>query len=240
MSERIDKLMLEKGLVKTRSQARMLIEQGDVYCNNKLVTKSGLKVNLEDQIDIRNRGLFVSRGAYKLEKALNEFNIDPKNKIVADVGASTGGFTQLLLQHDAKKIYAIDVGHDQLAKELRSESKVVNLEGINIKYPLELDEKVDLCVIDLSFISIKQVFKNIDALLKPTGLAIILIKPQFEAGKERLGKNGIVKDDKTRLQILDEVLLWFKENNFKILKTIESPISGKTGNIEYLALYQKD
>lgn len=240
MSERVDKVMVNLGLVKTRSQARMLIEQGDVYCNNSRVTKAGQMVNEQDNIEIRNRSLFVSRGAYKLEKALNDFNIDPNLKVAADIGASTGGFTQLLIQRGVKKVYAIDVGHDQLAKELRDNPIVENLEGINIKHPLELDELVDLCVVDLSFISIKQVFKNIDALLKPQGQAIVLIKPQFEAGKERLGKNGILKDDETRKIVLDEVLEWFKENHFKITELIESPIQGKTGNVEYLALYQKD
>lgn len=240
MSERIDKAMLQRGLVKTRSQARMLIEQGDVYCNDKLVKKSGLQVYESDVLEIRNRSLFVSRGAYKLQKAIVEFEIDPAGKIVADIGASTGGFTQLLLQLGTLKVYAIDVGHDQLAPELRENPKIVNLEGTNIKYPIDLGELVDLCVIDLSFISIKQVFKNIDALLKPNGQAIILIKPQFEAGKERLGKNGIVKDDKTREEILNEVLDWFKDNNFKIQNIIPSPIQGKTGNVEYLALYQKN
>jgi 23S rRNA (cytidine1920-2'-O)/16S rRNA (cytidine1409-2'-O)-methyltransferase len=239
VSERIDKVMVEKGMVRTRSQARMLIEQGDVYCNDKLVKKAGLKVNLEDHLEIRNRSLFVSRGAYKLEKALVEFEVEPEEKIVADVGASTGGFTQLMLQRGAKKVYAIDVGHDQLAPELMENPNVINLEGTNIKFPLELDELVDICVVDLSFISITQVFKNIDALMKPGGQAVILIKPQFEAGKERLGKNGLVKAE-LREVILGEVLEWFKENSFRIVKCVESPIHGKTGNVEYLALYQKD
>lgn len=239
VSERIDKMMLEKALVKTRSQARMLIEQGDVYCNDILVKKPGLLVNQQDKIEIRNRSLFVSRGAYKLEKALVEFNIDPKDSVVADIGASTGGFTQLMLQRGARKVFAIDVGHDQLASELLEDSRVINLEGTNIKYALNLNELVDLCVIDLSFISITQVFKNIDALLKHGGQAVILIKPQFEAGKERLGKNGIVKDEKRR-EILQEVLKWFEANHFKIKSIVESPIQGKTGNVEYLALYEKN
>ena len=231
--------MVSREIVRTRSQARMLIEQGDVYCNQKVVTKSGLKVNDADIIEIRNRSLFVSRGAYKLEKALNQFDIDPKDMIVADVGASTGGFTQLMLQRGASKVYAIDVGHDQLAKELREDSRVVNIEGTNIKYPLELPELVDICVIDLSFISIRQVFKNIDALLKSKGQAIILIKPQFEAGRERLGKNGLIKDDQVREEVLQEVLDWFKEHSYNLTQVDSSPIQGKTGNIEYLALYQK-
>ena len=239
VSERIDKVMVTREMVTTRSQARMLIEQGDVYCNQKLVTKSGLKVDEHDTIEIRNRSLFVSRGAYKLEKALNQFNIDPTNMIVADVGASTGGFTQLMLQRGASKVYAIDVGHDQLAAALREDPRVVNMEGTNIKYPLELPELVDICVIDLSFISIRQVFKNIDALLRPEGQAVILIKPQFEAGRERLGKNGLIKDDAVREEVLKEVLDWFKEHSYNLTEVDLSPIQGKTGNTEYLALYKK-
>lgn len=238
MSNRIDKEMLERQMVKTRSQARMLIEQGDVYCNEKLVSKPGLNVTENDQIEIRNRSLFVSRGAYKLEKALNMFNIDPKDKVVADIGASTGGFTQLLLQRGAKKIYCIDVGHDQLHEDLKGLPQVVNMEGVNIKYPLELPEKVDLCVVDLSFISIKQVYHNIQSLLAPNGKSIILVKPQFEAGKERLGKNGLVKNEGMREEIFKEVLNWFTENDYSIIEKTESPIAGKTGNLEYLIVVE--
>lgn len=236
MSNRIDKEMVDRQMVKTRSQARMLIEQGDVYCNDKLVQKPGLSVNSADNIEIRNRSLFVSRGAYKLEKALNEFGVDPQGKIAADIGASTGGFTQLLLQRGVQKVYCIDVGHGQLHPDLRQLPQVINMEGVNIKYPVELPEKVDLCVVDLSFISIKQVYHNIHNLLRPGGHAIVLVKPQFEAGKERLGKNGLVKDDKTREEIFSEVLNWFQENNFNVRKQTLSPIAGKMGNLEYLIM----
>lgn len=239
MSNRIDKEMQNRGLVKTRSQARMLIEQGDVYCNGAMVAKPGQNVSDADEIEIRNRSLFVSRGAYKLEKALNLFEIDPQDMVCADIGASTGGFTQLLLQRGAKKVYCVDVGHDQLSPELRDFPNVINMEGVNIKYPLELDELVDLCVVDLSFISITQVYSNIHALLKDGGQSVVLVKPQFEAGKDRLGKNGIVKSDEVREEILSEVLKWMEDHHYKVVGQTTSPIAGKTGNIEYLIYIKK-
>lgn len=239
MSERIDKVLVDKKILLTRSQARMLIEQGDVYCNGVQVKKAGQKVLPSDHFEIKERSLYVSRGAYKLEKALDEFQIDPSGMVVCDVGASTGGFTQILLEKGAKKIYAIDVGSDQLSPLLKEDARVINLEKVNIKNPLELEEKVDLCVVDLSFISLKLVFYNIISLLKEKGKVIALVKPQFEAGKDRIGKNGIVKEQ-IREEIFNEVLDWMKENHFNILKQTLSPITGKTGNVEYLILVEKN
>lgn len=239
MSERIDKVLVDKKILLTRSQARMLIEQGDVYCNGVQVKKAGQKVLPTDHFEIKERSLYVSRGAYKLEKALDEFKIDPKEMTVCDVGASTGGFTQVLLERGAKKVYAIDVGTDQLSPLLKEDSRVINLEGVNIKKPLELEELADLCVVDLSFISLKLVFHNIISLLKEGGKVVALVKPQFEAGKERIGKNGIVKEE-IREVVFSEVLDWMKENHFEVLNQIVSPITGKTGNVEYLILVEKN
>lgn len=239
MSQRIDKEMYSRGLVKTRSQARMLIVQGDVYLNGQLVRKAGQLVTSEDQIEIKAQSLFVSRGAYKLKKALDEFQIETKGKVAADVGASTGGFTQLLLQKGVKKVYAIDVGHDQIAQELIEDSRVVNLEGVNIKFVQELEEKVDIAVVDLSFISIKLVIENILNLIKESGEAVVLIKPQFEAGKSRLGKKGIVSEQ-MRTVILEEMKSFLKAlQSCQVLNIIESPIQGKDGNVEYLAHMKK-
>ncbi len=235
MSERIDKFMVEKEMVKTRSQARMLIKQGDVLCNGKQVSKPGYMVTEADQIEIKQRLLYVSRGAFKLVKAIEEFDLDFSGKVVADCGASTGGFTQVALQNGASKVYAIDVGHDQLDTLLENDSRVVNLEGINLKHPYELPEKVDICVCDISFISLTKVYPTIHSLLKPGGFSVVLIKPQFEAGSERLGKGAIVRSEFLS-EILDEVKAWFKDNGFFIEKLCESPITGKTGNVEYLAL----
>ncbi len=234
--DRIDKVLVDLGLLKTRSQAKMLIAQDCVYHNEILVTKAGLKVSPEDKFEIKEMNIFVSRGAYKLEKAIREFGLNLQGLVVADVGASTGGFTQVALNADAQKVYAIDVGHDQLSPLLKDDERVINLEGTNIKFPLELEEKVDLCVVDLSFISLKLVYKNIHALLKKGGKSVVLIKPQFEAGRERLGKQGLVSQNDLPI-IIEEVRTWFEESGYTILKMIESPIKGnKSGNIEYLAL----
>lgn len=238
MSERIDKFLVDKNIVKTRSQARMLIEQGDVFCNGVQVKKAGLIVSDTDDFEIRTT-LYVSRGAYKLEKALDEFEINPKGLVVADVGASTGGFTEVLLQRGVKHVFCIDVGVDQLSPLLKEDARVTNLEGINIKHPQELSEKVDLCVVDLSFISLKIVFHNIYALLKEKGAVIALVKPQFEAGPSRIGKNGLVKEE-VGSQVFQEMLDWFESNQYKVSKKTDSPITGKTGNKEYLVLVEKN
>ncbi len=235
MAERIDKLMLEKGMVKTRSQARMLIKQGDVTCNGQRVTKPGQLVKDTDDISVGQDFLYVSRGALKLKKAIEEFDLDFTDKTIADCGASTGGFTQVSLMSGAKKIYAIDVAHDQLEKSLVDHPQVINMPGTNLKHELELPEKVDFCVADLSFISIMKVYPTMNSLLKEGGKSVVLIKPQFEAGAGRISKNGIVKEEYLP-EILAEVKAWFNRHDFSIEKFCESPITGKTGNIEYLAL----
>lgn len=231
--------MVIRGLVKTRSQASMLIGQGDVFCNGKKVTKTGMKIEENDIIEINQDKLYVSRGAFKLKKAIDEFKLNITDKVIADIGASTGGFTQVCLEYGASKVYAIDVGHDQLSELLKNNSKVINLEKTNIKDPLELPEKVDLCVVDLSFISILKVFHNIFSLMKEGGIVIALIKPQFEAGKERMGKNGLIKE-LDREVIKKEVDTWFAQNFYKIENELTSPIVGnKSGNVEYLYLIKK-
>ena len=235
MSERIDKYMLEKQMVRTRSQARMLIKQGDVLCNGKEVSKPGLNVSDDDLIEIKQRFLYVSRGALKLVKAIEEFGLDFNGMTVADCGASTGGFTQVSLMNGASKVYALDVGHDQLDMILREDPRVENREGVNLKFEIPLDDKVDICVADLSFISITKVFLNMRKILKPNGFSVVLIKPQFEAGSERVSKGGIVKDVHLE-EIVTEVKSWFHDNGFVIKSICPSPITGKTGNTEYLAL----
>lgn len=171
----------------------------------------------------------------KLVKAVEEFDLDFTGKVIADCGASTGGFTQVSLQNGASKVYAIDVGHDQLDKVLLGDKKVVNLEGVNLKNEYSLPEKVDYCVVDISFISITKVFPTIFSLLKPGGKVVCLIKPQFEAGTARLGKGGIVPE-KYQNEILQETIEWFKKNGYQIEKQVPSPITGKTGNQEFLTL----
>jgi len=235
LSERLDKVLVTRSLLKTRSQASMLIKQGDVLVNGIKELKPSRQVLETDNIELKVRDLYVGRGALKLIHALEEFKIDLSNKTVADCGASTGGFTQIALGAGASKVYAIDVGHDQLDEVLKNDKRVSNLEGVNLKHAFDLAEKVDYCVVDLSFISITMTFKTIHSLLKSGGQSIILIKPQFEAGRERLGKGGIVKAEHLN-DIIDEVKTWFHENGFKIEKFTESPVKGKDGNTEFLAL----
>lgn len=225
-------------MVNTRSQARMLIEQGDVRVNGKQASKPGLAVKEDDTIEIVDRTLYVGRGAYKLEKAIESFKLNFKDLVVADIGASTGGFTQVCLENGASKVYSIDVGHGQLAQILKDDERVVNLEGVNAKYPIEIDEEVDAIVMDLSFISIRQVLLNAMELLRPKGFGMILIKPQFEAGPNRVGKNGIVKESVGKT-VLNETLDWIRGQNLIVEGVADSPITGKTGNKEYLAWIRK-
>lgn len=235
VSERLDVVMVSRELVKTRSQARMLIKQGDVQINGKKVTKPGKLVSQNDEISIKERRLYVSRGAFKLLHAIEKFNLNFKGKVIADCGASTGGFTQVSLQAGANKVYALDVGHDQLDELLKQDSKVQNIEGVNLKHPYELAEKVDFCVADLSFISIRLIYPTMKSFLKADGKSIILIKPQFEAGKERIGKGGLVSETNREI-VLNEVLDWFKQEGHIVEEVCESPVKGKTGNVEFLAL----
>lgn len=239
MKERADKVLADRGLVSSRSQAKSLIEKGDVLVDGKPVKKAGELIDVESKIEI-NAPLYVGRGAFKLEKALSEFKINPKDLVGIDIGASTGGFTEVLLLNGASKVYAIDVGHDQLAQKLREDSRVINLEGTNIRDLHALDELADVAVMDLSFISITKVLANVFKLLKPDGKLIALVKPQFEAGIERLPKDGVIKDVKVREQILAEVTTFAENNGWIHLQSILSPIEGKTGNVEYLCLFSKD
>lgn len=238
MGERIDKFMAENGLVKTRSQARMLIKQGDVLCNQEVVHKPGLLVSQKDHIEVKQRFLYVGRGALKLIKAIEEFQLDFRGKIIADCGASTGGFTQVALINGAQKVFAIDVGHDQLDTTLRNDERVICMEGVNLKYPIDMPEKVEFCLVDLSFISIKKVFSTLRSILKPGGMIVALIKPQFEVGPQRLGKKGVVPET-MHIDILDEVVSWIRSEGLEVVKTCHSPIVGKAGNTEYLALIKE-
>ncbi len=235
MSERLDKALVTQGLLKTRSQASMLIKQGDIFVNDKKELKGSKLISDSDVITVKTRDFYVGRGALKLIHALEAFELNLEGRVIADCGASTGGFTEVALKKGANKVYAIDVGHGQLDETLKMNSRVENYEGINLKHEFSLPEKVDFCVVDLSFISLKLTFKTVHSLLKANGRAVVLIKPQFEAGRERLGKNGIVRDEYIE-DIIEEVKSWLKENDFIVEKIIDSPIQGKTGNKEFLAL----
>jgi 23S rRNA (cytidine1920-2'-O)/16S rRNA (cytidine1409-2'-O)-methyltransferase len=236
--DRVDKVLVVAGLVSTRSQALLLVEEGVVFFKNQKVVKASQIVST-DGLEVRKDVQYVSRGAHKIETALSRFKVNVTDKIIADVGASTGGFTDFVLRGNAKKVYCIDVGHDQLAKSVREDARVENHEGVNIKFPFKLSELVDVAVVDLSFISLKLVLKNIFDLVKPDGVIVALVKPQFEVGRDGLDGNGIVKSEGHRLVMLSDLKDWCKKENLPLIGQCESPILGKNGNKEYFFYFEK-
>ncbi len=234
MKERADKVLADKGLVATRSQAKSMIEHGDVRVNGVIIRKAGELIDPSAEIEIL-APKFVGRGALKLECALAAFAVPVKGLVFLDVGASTGGFTEVLLSNGAQKVYAIDVGHDQLAEKLRLDPRVVNLEGTNIRELDSLPELADGAVMDLSFISVTKVLEQVHRLLRPGASLIVLVKPQFEAGRERLPKDGVIKDPAVQAAVLSEVLAFASEHGWRVRQTIDSPIEGKSGNREFLS-----
>jgi len=237
---RLDHYLAQNQLAPTRSQAQLFIREGKVKVNGKVLTKTGHPLEETDEVEVEQDFVFVGRGAQKMLAALEAFEWDPKNKVLADVGASTGGFTQVLLNRGAKKMYAIDVGHDQLAEPLKSDPSVVNLEGVNIRHGIKLKEKVDGVVADLSFISLRLVLEPMSELAKPGADFILLFKPQFEAGKENIRKNGLVKTERIRKKALNDFLNWCREKGWKIENSVDSPIEGKSGNQEVLLYLKMD
>ncbi|NLL52362.1 MAG: TlyA family RNA methyltransferase [Peptococcaceae bacterium] len=239
---RLDVFLVQQGLVDSREKAKALIMAGKVYEENIRLDKPGMMVKEDINITIKGDvSPYVSRGGLKLAKAIKVFNLDFKNKIVADIGASTGGFTDCALQNGAQKVYAIDVGYGQLAWKLRNDKRVVCLERTNARYLQEqsLPEKIDIVVCDVSFISVTKIFPAIFSLLKPEGETLVLIKPQFEAGPENVGKNGVVKDPQIHRQVIELVLNKAEQQNFIVRGLDYSPIRGPEGNIEFLAWLQK-
>ena len=237
IKKRLDVLLTEQMYVDTRSKAQALIMAGQVYVNGQKADKPGTAY--EESVQIEVRGVtcpYVSRGGLKLEKALRDFGVKPDGFVCSDSGASTGGFTDCLLQQGAKKVFAIDVGYGQLDWKIRSDERVVVMERTNIRYvtPEDLGEPLDLSVIDVSFISLKIVLPAIKALLKPTGQVLCLIKPQFEAGKEKVGKKGVVREPEIHKEVLDNFVQTVTELGFTILGLTFSPVKGPEGNIEFL------
>ena len=235
--ERLDVLLVERGLAETRSRAQAVIMAGEVYVNGQKADKAGMDVPLEAEIEVRGSVCpYVSRGGLKLEKALREFGVEPKGFVCSDSGASTGGFTDCLLQQGASKVFAIDVGYGQLAWKIRSDPRVVVMERTNIRYvtPEDLGEALDLSVVDVSFISLKIVLPAIQRLLKPTGQVLCLIKPQFEAGKENVGKKGVVRDPAVHEQVLRDFVALAAQLGFTLKNLTFSPVKGPEGNIEFL------
>ncbi len=236
--QRLDLILKEKGIVPTRSKAQALIMAGAVWVNGKPVTKAGHLVNLDDEIILKDKGCpYVSRAGLKLEKALRHFEIKVREKICLDVGASTGGFTHCLLKHGAKLVYAVDVGYGQLDWRLRNRKDVINIERTNIRYldPRLITEEPDIATIDTSFISLKIVVPSVVRLIKDNAEIVALIKPQFEAGREKIGKGGIIRDSRVHDQVIDELVTFFKkELSLNVKGLISSPILGAKGNKEFL------
>lgn len=242
--ERLDKILVDKGYFDTKSKAQGAIMAGDVKVNDEVITKSGHLFELKDNTKIEVKTFpYISRGGLKIEKAIKEFEINLKNRICLDAGASTGGFTDCMLQNGARKVYAVDVGYGQIAWKIRSDKRVKTIERTNIKNCTKADiydrndELPDFCAMDLSFISITKVLENIKKLMQPENIEIAaLIKPQFEAGKELVGKHGVVREKSTHELVINNVIEYAKTIGLYPKKLTYSPIKGPAGNIEYLIL----
>ena len=235
--ERLDALLVNRGMFESRAKAQAAIMAGQVLVNEQKIDKPGTQVKPEVTIRLLGNQLrYVSRGGLKLEKALQIFPISVEGKVVADVGASTGGFTDCALQNGAAKVYALDVGYGQLAWKLRSDERVINMERTNVRYleAKDLPEQVDVVTIDVAFISLDKILPAVHKILKPTGFVVALIKPQFEAGKENVGKKGVVREASVHMDVIRNVIAFAKGEGFGIAGLDFSPIKGPEGNIEYL------
>ena len=238
IKKRLDVLLVEQGHAENRTKAQAIIMSGLVYVNGQKADKPGVSYEETVQIEVRGASCpYVSRGGLKLEKALRDFGVDPTGYVCSDSGASTGGFTDCLLQQGASKVFAIDVGYGQLDYKIRNDPRVVVMERTNVRYvtPEQLGEPLDLSVIDVSFISLRIVLPVVKTFLKSTGQVLCLIKPQFEAGKEKVGKRGVVRDPVVHQEVLDNFVGLTREIGFTILGLTFSPVKGPEGNIEFLA-----
>lgn len=234
---RLDQLVFDLGFTESRERAKTTIMSGVVFVNGQRADKPGMAVAPDATVEIRGETLpFVSRGGYKLDKALRVFPVDPAGKTCIDCGASTGGFTDVLLQHGAAKVYAVDVGYGQLAWKLRNDERVINLERTNLRYVTDeqIPEKLDLAVMDVSFISIKLVLPSVKALLKDGADIVCLIKPQFEAGRDEVGKKGVVRDVRVHEEVVHGILDFAPSIGLTPVGLDFSPIKGPEGNIEYI------
>ena len=239
---RLDQMLVNKGMITSREKGKALIMTGKVYVNGIQIDKPGTSVTYENILEIRGDLLpYVSRGGLKLEKALVEYHIDLHNKIMIDVGASTGGFTDCALKNGASKVYAVDVGYGQLDWSLRQDSRVVVLERMNARFLTHenISENVDIITIDVAFISLKKILQPLYKLLNHNGYVIALIKPQFEAGREFVGKNGVIKDPAVHCKVISEIVDFSTSMNFILRGLTYSPIKGPKGNIEFLIWLQK-
>lgn len=243
MSEkvRLDVAVFERGLAETREKAKAMIMAGSVYVNGQKALKSGTTVSADSVVEVRGNAIpYVSRGGLKLEKAIESFNLNLSDCVCMDVGASTGGFTDCMLQNGATKVYSIDVGYGQLAWKLRTDERVINLERTNFRYVTreQVPDEINFASADVSFISLKLILPVMKTLLKGDGKAVCLIKPQFEAGKENVGKKGVVRDKKVHISVIETITEFAVESGFRLISLDFSPIKGPEGNIEYLMYIQ--
>ena len=238
---RLDICITERGLCRSRTEAQHLIRSGHVRVSGKVVTQCALQVSGEATIEVTPDSRYVSRGGLKLEKAMENFDVTIEGKICMDVGSSTGGFTDCMLQNGAVKVYSVDVGHGQLAWKLRNDERVVCMEKTNIRYvtPEDIADKIDFSSIDVSFISLTKVLLPVKNLLTDDGQIVCLIKPQFEAGREKVGKHGVVRDKAVHIEVIEMVINYAISIGFEILNLEFSPVKGPEGNIEYLLHLQK-
>ena len=243
MKERLDVLLVQKGLAPSREKAKTMIMEGNVFVDNQREDKAGTFFDPSVNIEFHGNTLrYVSRGGLKLEKAMAQFGITLDDKVCMDIGASTGGFTDCMLQNGAKKVYAVDVGYGQFAWKLRQDPRVVCMEKTNIRYvtPEDIGDALNFASVDVSFISLTKVLGPAKELLKDGGQMVCLIKPQFEAGKDKVGKKGVVRDPAVHKEVIERVILFAKSIGFGILHLDYSPIKGPEGNIEYLVHIVKD
>lgn len=241
MKERLDVLLVQRGLAPSREKAKAIIMSGIVFVDNEREDKAGTFFDEKVHIEVRGKTLkYVSRGGLKLEKAMDAFGVKINHKICMDVGASTGGFTDCMLQNGAVKVYSVDVGHGQLAWKLVQDERVVCMDRTNIRYvtPEDINDIIDFASIDVSFISLTKVLLPVKNLLTPDGQIVCLIKPQFEAGRENVGKKGVVRDKKIHVQVIEKVIDYAKSIGFGIINLDFSPVKGPEGNIEYLLYLQ--
>ncbi len=233
---RIDSLLVDRGLVENLAKAQALIMAGEVVVEGKAAIKPGTLVAEEAAITLLQPPPFVSRGGIKLDYALDQFQLDVSSKVAADIGASTGGFTDCLLQRGASRVYAVDVGYGQLDYRLRKDKRVVVMERVNARYPISLPEKIDLATMDLSFISVEKVIPSVARLLKDDGYLLVLLKPQFEAKRNEVGKGGVVRQPVVHARVLGRFIAWVAGKGFRLGGLVTSPILGASGNREFFVL----
>ena len=242
MKKRLDVLLVEKGFFESREKAKAVIMSGCVYVNNQKADKAGSSYPEDAVVEVRGgTDRYVSRGGYKLEKAMQVFPIDLAGRVTMDIGASTGGFTDCMLQNGAAKVYAVDVGYGQLAWKLRTDPRVVNLERTNMRYVTaeQVPDPIGFFSADVAFISLRLILPAARAVCEDGAEAVCLIKPQFEAGREFVGKNGVVRDREVHIRVVDEIAAWCLDNGFSVLGLDYSPIKGPQGNIECLIYLKK-